>query len=450
MAKSKTEKAKTNINPALKSDAIEAGIKKFEGKELARVEARTHAECSPSQLKRLMLCPGARRKRLAHAQYLKDKGYALDSSSAYALEGEMLHHITELRIVEGLGDDLKELLTYDSADHEEELPELTREQNTAVEECVDYFGSVIRELSLTTIIKSIKLETHGGLDYMGLPEVAGYVDLRIESEDRIDVIDWKFGQGVAVMVEDNPQLLAYGGCSFSDTETLKAWPEVVLHIVQPRLNYFECAALSGLELYEWIEYTLKPIIEETRKPTADCVPGAEQCRWCVGPLCKERAEKANADAVQVFAQYTTPNNFVPIEEVLPLYHQATRLNAYIKDLTALIYQLCNTPEGCAGFKIVEGRGSRTWRDTQAAIDYLTPLADNPQMAFDFDDLYETKFVSVSKAEKLDKSIKKAADFKALYVKHPGKPTLALDSDPRPAIKDTAANAFAAFIDQDKD
>ncbi len=417
-------------------------------------EEKVHAECSPSQLKRIKLCPGSRRV-LRNAPDSDKPG-----TSGYAEEGTMLHLVTELRIKYKYYIEFPMMLndgeTYGSVLQQlTQLEEpLTREQNTAVSECVDYFDSVIRELRLVTEIKSVRLEPHLNLDYAGMPEVAGYVDVQIISADRLDIIDWKFGKGVPVPVEMNEQLLAYAGASFDSYGRTGEMPKVCIHLIQPRLDYFESYCLTGKELSLWVYWNLYYIIFESRNRDAECIPGIEQCRWCVRN-CIARIKNVDKVASEIFKLYLNSGkanqkvtDYATPEQLAITLEHAKIVDKAIKDISAYILSKCLSGEVFPGYKAVEGRSFRHWRDEQDAQDWLTSLADNKESPFDFDDCFETKFISVAKAEKLDKSLKKSDDFKDLYHKRPGKPTLAPVTDPRKSIIKTAQSAFKDYAKKD--
>lgn len=415
-------------------------------------ETTTHAECSPSQLKRVILCPGSRR--------LKRKIYKLsgeEKSSEYAIEGEMLHTVTEADISYKYPSLLKlDIHPKKGLERFHKLNKLTtpltREQRTSVAECVEYFESVIRELELTSIIESVVLEGRTSLESCGLPETSGRVDVRIISENRLDIIDWKFGQGVPVSSIENPQLMAYAAGSPPTLKDLNEIPEVNLHVVQPRLNSFSPWKTSGPELVDWIENTIMPAIHLSREKDALCIPGIEQCRWCVGVKCAARAEAVNQTATEIFEDYATAhlrNDFIDPTKLAHWLGKAKEVDMFIKELAAVAFDKCLSGEGFPGFKVVLGRSTRGWRDAEDAQSWLVEQAEESVYDFEFEDLFITKFISVAQAEKLHKDLKKSDVFKALWFKPPGKPVLASETDPREAFVSSAQAAFKEFVNGEK-
>lgn len=97
-----------------------------------------------------------------------------------------------------------------------------------------------------------------------------------------------------------------------------------------------------------------------------------------------------------------------------------------------------------GWKVVEGRSIRKYSGTEEEI-----VRQCEGAGFDHALLYETKLLTVSAMEKL-MGKKKFAEVLENYVeKPPGKPTLAPESDKRPAIVNgNAADDFAGEFDEE--
>lgn len=410
--------------------------------------ARSHRECSPSQLKRIMNCPGSRAlKRLVAEERRRKK--MEETSSTFALEGTMLHEVTECRIK------IKypQYFSKDCPPHRME-GKLTREQNTAVEECVDYFDSVLREALLEGPV-TVELEAETKMDYAGIPEVGGHGDVKIQTPVTTHIIDWKFGQGIAVFVENNPQLMAYGAGSFESMEALRAMPRVVLHVGQPRLNYFQDWDLSGEDLADWVITELKPAILLSREKDAPCVPGTEQCQWCEKSRCQKFLDYAQEVTSEIFAAYAVKppeqsiiSSLESTERAAKLLEGAKMIDKFIKEVSGIALAQCLSGEGFPGYKAVVGRASRKWKDEKVAESFLVALADSDRYDIELTDIFETKMVSAPKAEKLHKDIKKSKKFQQLWVKLEGKPTLAPMSDKREAITLTAEDAFKSCITQE--
>lgn len=110
------------------------------------------------------------------------------------------------------------------------------------------------------------------------------------------------------------------------------------------------------------------------------------------------------------------------------------LVAWVKDLEEYALAASLKGQQIAGFKVVEGRGSREWTDTDAAFTALQQRGISEAM------LYERKPVSVAGLEKALGKKTFAETAEDLVVKKPGKPALVPESDPRKPYN-AAAIAF---------
>lgn len=127
-------------------------------------------------------------------------------------------------------------------------------------------------------------------------------------------------------------------------------------------------------------------------------------------------------------------------EIGQILTRAKDVAAWLKDLED--YALKATLEGrpIAGWKAVEGRGSREWNGgSDTAFDHLSERGVPRAI------LYEEKPVSVAGLEKAlgKKAFSEAAE--GLWSKTPGKPTLVPESDKRPPYNPAAA-AFGVVTD----
>ena len=101
---------------------------------------------------------------------------------------------------------------------------------------------------------------------------------------------------------------------------------------------------------------------------------------------------------------------------------------------------CLAGKEVRGWKAVEGRGSRDWTDMDSAFDTLAKSGIAPEEM-----LWEKRPLTIAQVEKLVGKKEFRESVGKFVVKNPGKPTLAKESDKRPAITNriTAAEAFRA-------
>ena len=86
-----------------------------------------------------------------------------------------------------------------------------------------------------------------------VPEGFGTADCILIQGDTMDVIDYKYGQGVPVSAVDNPQMKLYGLGALNDYGFAFNVQKVRLHIYQPRINNISVDELTVDELMTWAE-----------------------------------------------------------------------------------------------------------------------------------------------------------------------------------------------------
>lgn len=82
----------------------------------------------------------------------------------------------------------------------------------------------------------------------GIPGCWGTADVVIISEDRIRVIDIKYGAGVRVSAIENTQLMSYGVGALSLVDDPLRIREVTVSVWQPRMNNVSDYTLPRLSL----------------------------------------------------------------------------------------------------------------------------------------------------------------------------------------------------------
>ena len=369
-----------------------------------------HAKYSPSKLSRIITCP-------ASGKY-EDSG----KSSSYADEGSMLHEVTERCLLAHFnGEDWQPKLA---------LAGLTRDQRDVVEECVLYAIDLHSQLG-----EPNNVEYMVEFNFTIAEDCSGTADLVLFNHKELHVIDWKFGQGVEVSANENPQLMAYaiGALNYLGVHNDIA---VTMHVVQPRLNNFDTYCSSKNNLDRWYRMVLLEALDAANSDDPKFNPTLEACRWCPAKgFCSARMAAAVDNAATVFAEHAKLPE-IDMDNFGLLLNMAQEIEACIKDLKAHAQHLLMAGKEVKGFKMVAGRSTRVWADENAAVDFLESRVDPEQM-------YNTKLVSPAQAEKLlDREDKKSEDFQALVYKPPGKPTLAPESDKRKPLSLDACSVFA--------
>jgi hypothetical protein len=262
-----------------------------------------------------------------------------------------------------------------------------------------------------------------------VPDGFGTADCIILQGTTMDIIDYKYGKGVAVSAEDNPQLKLYGLGALNDYGIAYDVETVRLHIYQPRMNNVSVYELTAEELLNWAEKEVRPIAQKAAKGKGEYKPG-EHCRFCphagrCRTLTKTCTEYVTTHGMRAGVPVLAPWE---VAEVLAMEPLVSLWLKRVKDQA--LSTMLNGGE-VPGYKVVEGRGSRTWADE------IEVAAELDQQGVSREDYTKTELLSVAQMEKaLGK--KKVAELVGGHIlKNPGSPTIAPATDKRPAYDPTA-------------
>jgi len=366
---------------------------------------KQHALLSASGAKRWLMCPPSAR--------LEERFE--DTTSSYAEEGTRAHALAEARIRYDL---LKTI-------NKKEFDTIWKDMapDTEMEEMSELYEDLITEKYSAALAKTkdAMLLIEERLDFSHIvPEGFGTGDAIIIADGTMEVIDLKYGKGVHVYAEDNPQIRLYGLGALQKYGYLYDIKEVALTIVQPRLDNVSTELLAAETLEEWGEQYVRPRALLADKGEGDYCTG-DHCQFCKGKaICRARAEEALSLAKHEFATRPILDDD-EIPEILMLLDKA---EAWIKDIKDYAYQKALAGTKWPGFKLVEGRSNRCYMDEELVADKL--------MANGYEDnqIYEKKLKGITAMEKLltKKSFTELLD--DLVIKPPGKPTLVPESDKR--------------------
>ena len=249
-----------------------------------------------------------------------------------------------------------------------------------------------------------------------LPDVFGSTDLLGRIGRRAVVLDWKFGDGVAVEVEENPQLLFYAAAAMRTPETAWAFEraeEVEMIIVQPPSVKRWVTTVDRVKAFE---QELVCAVKVALKPDAPLAAG-DHCKWCAAkPICPvmtgaiDRLVKEKVDAL-------------PAEQIAHYLDQLPIIEDFLKDLQQLAHGLMEEGKVIPGWKLVNKRATRKWVDEEKASKFME---DNGVITHD---------LKIKSPAAVEKELKKAkielpAD---LVVAVSSGSTIAPETDARPAV-----------------
>ena len=383
---------------------------------------RAHAVLSASGASRWIACPPSAR--------LEER--FPDSTSEYAREGTFAHQLAEIELRKALGESARRPRGYAESEYwSEDMDEyLSR-----------YVGLVMERINTHrshTPDAQVLLEQR--LDFSRwVPNGFGTGDVVIVSDLGVEVIDLKYGRGVPVSAEGNPQLQLYGLGAYDTYSVLYDLPSVTLTIIQPRLDSITTETLAVDELLAWADSVVRPAAElADRGEGAYCA--GEHCRWCrAKAVCRARAEANLELAKHEFA----PPPTLSYEEIAEILRQADALQAWAKDVQGYALEQALAGVRFDGWKLVEGRSVRKYADEDAVASALQ------LEGYTEEQMFEKVLLGITKMEKLLGRKQFGELLDGLVVKPPGKPTLVPESDRRPELN-SIAEAQADFAEEDSD
>lgn len=303
-----------------------------------------------------------------------------------------------------------------------------------MEDCTDAYADFVME-QVELARQSCKdpivlIEQH--LDFSCyVPDGFGTGDCIVISDDRLHIIDFKYGMGVLVEAENNPQMKLYALGALLMYDALYDIKEVSMTIFQPRRDNVSTWTIAVSELKDWAESELRPKAQMAFAGEGDYIPG-EWCTFCRAAVrCRARAEEKLKLAQMEFRRppLLTDAEIEEILQVIPdLTKWANEITAYATDAAM------KHGKEWTGFKVVSGRSVRKYRDEDAVAEAAKQAG--------YKDIYRKSLITLTDMEKLMGKDKFKEILGDLVYKPPGKPTLVPITDKRPAI--TTTNAINEF------
>jgi len=362
-----------------------------------------------STAKRVIGCPGS----VALCAKMPPK-----PSSKYADEGTLLHNVMDVILSTGQTPESCIDMTYEGIKLTQEL----------IDEKVYPALKALDEIDPNKEMEYATETKVGFGDF--LPGVFGSTDLLGRIGRRAFILDWKFGAGVPVLADDNPQLMFYAAAAMRTPEVQWVFDEC---------DEIECIIVQPPSVKRWVtttkrikafEQELLMAVKIAQLPDAPINIG-DHCRWCAAkPTCPkmtgavDRALHAQIDILNV-------------AQISNYLRQADTLEQWITDLRALAHQVLEAGKPVPGYKLVAKRAIRQWGDEDQAL--VAMLNEGiPE-----DELTTVKVISPAQAEKILKKHGKQLPANQVVAVSSGS-TLAEESDPRPAILQIGQQLNAAL------
>lgn len=383
-----------------------------------------HAKLSPSASERWISCPASIRM---------EENVPKEPDSVYAAEGTAAHGLGELKASLAFGKITPRQFTIRRNKWKREFEHLLTDE---VEAEMEFHTDAYVEL----ILERVKLYPNSEVLFeqrmdTGVPTCWGTSDTVIVSPQHVEIIDFKYGMGVAVEAVGNPQLRLYG-CGALDTygDVLGDTEVIRITVHQPRLEHTLTEELTPDELRAW-RTSIIPIAEVALGDDAPFGPSDEACRWCPA------SGRCPAQLAEVFS--------IPFEEPAETLSESDMavylgkvklvkdwLNAFEQAALNMAY---SEQKEIPGFKVVMSGGKRYFRDGDGAIEELV------KAGYSLDKVSKRSIRGIGELETLLKE--KFTDLVDPFLsKSEGKPSLVPESDRRRSINPgtRAAEEFDAI------
>lgn len=397
----------------------------------------THAKLAPSAAQRWSRCT---------ASVYVESGYP-DSESAFAAEGTAAHELAAQTLIQAMRDPgaftTAGLAVGDPALYLGHPIDVKGQPFVVTSEMADhvhqYTAHVLTQAQGATLMVEQRLDLSAVLK---VDKQYGTADAVIIGDDELQVHDLKYGQGVKVSAQDNPQLMLYALAALEIAQVASPVQRVRLVIHQPRLHHCDEQVLSVDELATFAQRIAPKaeraiaIVRSQAPSEADFAPSEKACTFCKA----SGACKAQKKAVVQLVNATQEAHSLSAEEMGKALEGLPLVEQWCKAIKAKAQQRLMEGQSVPGFKLVLGRaGNRKWGDAEQAAQVLLSAGVPESVCF------ERSLVSPTTLEKLKKQGTVPEQAFALVSPHitrsEPQPTIAPESDRRQAWTPPSDTAF---------
>lgn len=401
-----------------------------------------HSEYSPSAFARLTECP---------ASHAASKGLP-DRAGGDAMLGTAAHTLHEWCLETGLlaQSRLGDIIDVEENDETFEF-EVDQDMINAVQDSVDRVKTYLFDYELETDNVELHIERRVDISpWTPISNQSGSCDVIIVAGRKLRIVDYKHGKGVKVYAERSMQMCPYALGALHDLYTklyavdvitderslsgfiLEDFDEIEMTIHQPRLDHFDTWSCSPTELLEIGEY-IKSRLALTRIKNPPYNPSDKACTFCKAfatcPAVMEKAKRMSMVAFDDLDEIPADEFDSPamtIEQLVDAWKFKPVIVKWFESMESHLESLMLDGTSIPGMKLVHGKGSRSWRDQAQAAQFLM------KNGIARDKIFHTEICSPHEAEKLMPRGQKKAMAKFVDKKL-GNPTIAHESDKRPAI-----------------
>lgn len=346
-----------------------------------------------------------------------------DKTSEYAEEGTVAHALAEISALHATNQ-------ITSEEYNERFFEIKKSKWYTEEmlECCGDYAKLVKEkwsdLRKKTGNAVALIEAKINFDKW-VPMGFGTADCIILSDSYMEVVDFKYGRGKRVDAFQNPQMRLYTLGAYNTFGMVYDVEHITMTIFQPRIsNSVTSDEITIDGLLDWAESYVAPRAKLAYAGKGNFNPSEETCKFCKAKAtCKARAEenlKLYDDGFDA--------RLLTVQEAGELLAKAADIEAWLSDLKAYVESELLDDVEVPGWKLVAGRSVRRFSDEKAVAEAMLAAGYDPAVLYKPPEL-----ITLSQMEKDfgKKVVEKTIGH--LIVKPAGKPTLAPESDRRPAI-----------------
>lgn len=415
------EEAPAQQQPEKKKPATKKKATKQEPAKAPEHHDRAHALLSASSAHRWLHCTPSPRLEERYE----------DSESPAAAEGTAAHELAEHKLRQRL-------------DQPSERPENPLQNEDMDGYTDDYADRVMAELELASKENPAAfLAIEQRLDFSHIvPDGFGTGDAVIIAEPTMTIMDLKYGKGVKVDAEDNPQMRLYALGALRQFGMIYDIQTIRMVIFQPRINNINVDEIPVTDLLAWAEEVVKPAAAKAITGEGELVAG-DWCGFCRhAPKCPALARhylqpiprKANETPAAPNPETLTDTQIAQIVE------WSGEIKKWLNKVESYALDKANSGHAYPGLKLVEGRSVRRYTDETAVAEAVEKLGENP---------WEKKLLGITAMTKLLGKKRFNDTLGNLVHKPAGKPTLVPVGDKRPELTPTSAETVFQPIEEGK-
>lgn len=368
-----------------------------------------HALLSASASKQWLNCPPSA-KLCANVE---------DRASPYAQQGTDAHELCEYKVLLKTSGKAQ----WDPTDNLEYY-------DAEMENCAEEYSSFVLEqfLDAKEHCSDPIVLVEQRLDFSKwVPEGFGTGDCIIVADDVLHIIDFKYGLGVLVEAEGNPQMMCYALGALDIYDGIYDIKTVKMTIFQPRRDNISTFEMNKTDLLNWADTVLAPTAKLAYEGEGEFKAG-DHCQFCkVKATCRKRAEY-NLELAKY--DFEMPANLED-SEIAAILPKVDELVSWVNDIKEYALQQALSGTVYDGYKVVEGRANRKYTDEDAVAFAVKDAGYDP---------YEKKLLGITAMTSLLGKTKFNELLGGLIEKPQGKPTLVPESDKRQALN-TAKDDF---------